>query len=246
MRCMHESQLYPDNSFITLTYDDANLPPDYSIHLRDWQLFMKRLREAVAPRKLRFYACGEYGDTTLRPHYHALIFNYDFPQKTVWNIQNKKYHYTSPLLTNLWSKGLATTSDVTYQSAAYVARYVMKKLTGDNDKVAEYYTRIHPITRTVHTVHPEFAVMSRRPGIGRAWLDKFKSDCYPSDFLIVDGKKHSVPKYYDAQLTEEELLIYKRLRKRKALPRKPDQTPARLRVRATVRDSRISQLKRPL
>lgn len=246
LRCTHEAQMHlGNNAFITLTYSDDHLPEDYSVSVRTWQLFMYRLRKSLGSNKIRFFACGEYGDQTLRPHYHALIFNHCFPDKQLFKKTPQGHNiYTSKSLEKIWPYGLPTVGDVTYQSAAYTARYIMKKISGDN--APEHYTRIHPLTQKIVTVQPEFCVQSRRPGLGDSWFQKFKGDAFPSDFLIVDGKKHPVPKFYAKKLTEEELTPIKRRRKKDSLPRKSDNTRERLAVRETVKLSAINQLKRKL
>lgn len=257
MRCMHESQLYEENSFVTLTFDDEHLPEDYSVHIRTFQLFMKKLRKHYEPKKIRFYGCGEYGPQTLRPHYHSLLFNLDFHDKQ----QFKKNHqgdiiYTSPTLSKIWGYGFATTTSVSYQTAQYCAHYVMKKIGGE--RALTHYLRTHPVSGLTVKVEPEFSLQSMRPGIGSGWYDKYKNDCFPSDFLIVDGKEHRVPAYYFKKLQAEELQAdltetaasvvrkLKRRRKRDSLPRKIDKTPERLAVREEIKLSRIKRLKRDL
>jgi len=245
VRCQHEASMHEANCFITLTYADEHLPEDYSVHVRTFQLFMKKLRNNVPDTKIRFFACGEYGDLNLRPHYHALLFNHDWSDKILFQkTQSDSLLYTSELLSSLWPHGFATSGDVTYQSAAYVARYVMKKINGE--RAADHYQRIHPITGKLVKVEPEFCVQSRRPGIGAAWFDKYKGDAFPSDFIIVDGKQHPVPKFYAKKLAEEELTTVKRTRKKNALPRKKDATPERLRVREEVKSQSLKQLQRKL
>jgi len=245
VRCMHESQMHQQNSFITLTYDDDHLPDDYSVNVRTWQLFMYRLRKSLGSQKIRFFACGEYGEKTLRPHYHALIFGHQFPDLKFYKRAKSKHAiYTSESLSKIWTYGQSWVGTVSYQSSAYVARYIMKKITGDRS--TEHYTRIHPLTLKAVTVEPEFCVQSRRPGIGSTWFDKYKSDAFPSDFIIVDGKKHPVPSYYAKKLEEAEHEKIKRQRKKNSLPRRADNTPARLKVREEVKRSQINQLKREL
>lgn len=244
VRINHEAQLYAENSFVTLTYEDKNLPADYGLDLRELQLFLKRLRFELSPKKIRFYACGEYGEETLRPHYHLIIFNHHFTQKTVYSIKRGHRLYTSPQLTSLWPHGLATFGTVTFESAAYVARYVTKKITGDMAQL--HYCRIHPVTGNICNVKPEFSVMSRRPGIGGGWYKKFKSDVYPSDFIVHNGHKLRPPRFYDKQLTEKELHIYKLRRKAASLIFKPHTTSERLKARAAVRDARMKTVKRGL
>ena len=84
MRIAHESSLYDQNCFLTLTFSDEHLPQNLSVSKRDLQLFMKRLRKHFAPRKIRFFQCGEYGELNMRPHYHSILFNVDFPDKYLW------------------------------------------------------------------------------------------------------------------------------------------------------------------
>lgn len=245
MRCMHESQMHPENSFITLTYSDEHVPQDYSVKLRDLQLFMKRLRKSSGAKKIRFFASGEYGERTLRPHYHALLFNYDFADKKLFTVRNGNQIFKSDLLDELWPYGtLNEIGAVTYQSAAYVARYVIKKQVGSG--ADDHYARVSPVDGAVYNVSPEFCVMSRRPGIGATWVQKFKTDVFPSDFLIVDGKKHKPPTFYIKQLKEEHQTKVQRTRKRGAVKQKPNSTPERLKVREEVQQSRLSRLKRML
>lgn len=235
--------MHPRNCFINLTFDDEHLPEDYSVNVRHLQLFMKKLRDRF-PHKIRFYACGEYGPLNLRPHYHAILFNHDFEDKVLWQTTDRGDRlYTSKLLEEIWGHGFCTLGDVTYQSAGYVAQYCMKKINGD--RASTHYIRTHPRGYVV-TVKPEFSVQSRRPGIGTTWFEKYKTDAFPSDFLVIEGKPHSVPSFYTKKLQEEELTKIKRRRKKNALPRKADNTPARLRVRETVKASRLSTLKREL
>lgn len=249
-RCVHEAQMHDENCFLTLTYNDEHLPPDYSISLRELQLFVKRLREHVKT-KIRFFAVGEYGDLEDRPHYHLLIFNYNFPDQLLYSKKNNKPIYTSKILSQLWPLGFSTIGTVNYQTAAYCARYSMKKIGGD--LATEHYIRVHPITGKINSVTPEFSTQSRRPGLGAAWFHKYKSDVFPSDFLIVDKKKHPVPKFYLKLLAEEERKLLKRQRATPLKGNKPstvehrwNSSRARLRVRSEVFAAKINKLKRDL
>lgn len=243
-RCLHEAKLYEENCFLTLTYDDQHLPETNSVDVREWQLFMKRLRDRVEPR-LRFFACGEYGENNYRAHYHALIFNFDFPDKTLWKETKAGNRlYRSKLLEELWPYGFSTIGAVNHQSAGYVARYTMKKIGGD--KAADHYLRPHPLSGKLYQVKPEFAVMSRRPGLGHAYVERFKSDFFPSDFIVVDGRKTPVPRYYLKQLSEEEQRSIKLARTARAVPYKAERSNARRFAKMTVRNARISPLKREL
>lgn len=244
LRCTHEASQHKANAFLTLTYDDEHLPADYSVHVREMQLFNKRLRKEIGP--FRFYACGEYGDQGQRPHYHSLIFGYDFAEDRQL-IKRTEFGnlYTSAQASKVWSFGNIWIGDVTYKSASYVAGYVIKKIGGD--PAASHYQRLHPKGYLVQ-VQPEFATQSRRPGIGHTWFDKFKTDAFPSDFLVVDGKEVPVPRYYTNKLTEQEARPIKLKRKLRASSpsAKADSTPARLDVRETIRKDRLSRLKRTL
>lgn len=245
MRCVHEAQLHPDNCFITLTYDDEHLPTNYSVELRAFQLFMKKLRKSLGSKKIRYFACGEYGDQTLRPHYHALIFNHGFPDKKLHAVRRGRRYYKSDALNELWPEGqLNEITDLTYQSAAYTARYVMKKINGDRSD--DHYTRVSPVDGQIYRVAEEFCVMSRRPGVGTDWFNKYRDDCFPDDFLIVDGKHHPVPRFYLNKLKEDEQKPIKRARKRQSVKHRDNATPDRLSVREEVQASKLNRLKREL
>lgn len=253
VRCMHESTLYTQNSFITLTYSPENLPEDHSIHLEHLQKFFKRLRKQIHPRKIRYFACGEYGENKNRPHYHAIIFNYDFPDKRLHTKQNGNLLYRSELLEKVWTEGYSMIGNVTFESCAYVARYVMKKRKGDDNHVdkhgktnASYYEICDPETGEIHTLNREFCTMSRRPGIGKDWCLKYKTDL-DKDFLTIDGKKHKLPKYYDSILEKEDelaMLYRKNKRRREAEKREDDNTIERLQVREKVQIEKMKLLKR--
>lgn len=256
MRCLHEASLYPENCFITLTYDQQNVPDSFGLQLRDLQLFMKRLRKKFSTKTIRFFACGEYGDENLRPHYHALLFNHDFSDKKYFTTRNSNKIYNSQILNDIWQKSeINEIGDVSFKSAAYCARYTLKKQNGD--RADPHYYRQSPVNGEYYRIDPEFAVMSRRPGIGDGWFNKYKSDCFPSDYLIIEGKKVGVPAYYTRKLADQgERLLkpkevnlktnVKRSRKRAMLKQKADSTPDRLKVREAVQLSRITRLRRTL
>lgn len=242
---MHEAKMHPENCFITLTYNDESVPQNYGLDLKHWQLFMYRLRDRLAPKRIRFFACGEYGDETGRPHYHAVIFNHDFQDKVLHdkNAQGDPL-YTSELLTEIWGQGHCVIGAVDFKSAAYVARYCIKKINGP--LAAPYYFRVSPIDGKTYTVRPEFAVMSRRPGIGTTWFEKFRSDIYPSGFIVVNGVKQSPPTFYKLKLTEDEQKALKRKGRENSIRFKDDTSTERRLAIAAVRDARISSLKRKL
>lgn len=183
-----------------------------------------------------------------RPHYHALLFNVNFnDRKLIKEGETPERNlYESPTLNRLWSLGLTSLGTVTFQSAAYVARYCMKKVTGEH--ADNHYSIIDPDTGEVHLRQPEYTTMSRRPGIGKEWYDKYKKDCFPSDFIVVNGIKMKPPKYYLDNLEKDnpELVEHiKNTRVGHAL-NSPDNTTERLLVRETVKKAQINQYKRSL
>lgn len=209
MRCVHEAQLHPASSFITLTYSDEFLPPGGSLVRRAVPDFVKRLRKrvcvyypdcdgSVVPRISVLY-CGEYGELLARPHYHALIFGFDFPDKVpLPRSQFKDPLYRSPLLESLWPFGQSSIGALTFETAQYVARYSMKKVTGDLAR--DHYRRVDLVTGELVDLVPEFIGMSNRPAIGLRWFEKFGKEVFPDDFVISGGRKVTVPRYYEKLL----------------------------------------------
>lgn len=244
-RLTHEAQLHDETSFVTLTYSDANLPDDYSVHVDELQRFMKRLRFEIAPTKVRYFACGEYGERNARPHYHLLLFGYQFPDITPWRRTSSGHvTYRSAILERLWPLGHSEIGTFTPSSAGYVARYVLKKVGGDLADAK--YSVIHPFTGEQVRQTPEFIIMSSRPGIGYGWFEKYKSDVFPSDFCIIDGQKRPMPPYYKKKLAEAEALKITQQRKEKAKPHADNNTTRRLLVRDEHLTLKVERLKRDL
>ncbi|WNK14144.1 MAG: replication initiator protein [Microvirus sp.] len=262
IRCSHEAQLHEHNSFVTLTYNDDNLPVDRSLNYRDFQLFMKRLRKAVAPLQFRFYMCGEYGEecgncgmnandcscgkwelALGRPHFHVCFFGLDFSDKILY----KKNLFRSPLLESCWKFGFSTVAKFSFETAAYVARYVMKKITGDVAEV--HYEYVVPETGEVVVRVPEFNSMSRRPGIGARWFKKFSTDVFPSDEVVFNGVTGKPPRFYDRSLRHIDPDLYDNVvlsRVEKSKLNLYDSCSDRLSVREQVTSARISRFKRSL
>lgn len=186
LRCLLESELYDDNCFITLTYSDHNLPENNSLDHSHFQKFMKRLRKKFNTDTIRYYMCGEYGEKRERPHFHAILFNFDFPDREFWSYDRDIILYRSDILEKLWPFGFSTVGDMNIASAGYVARYVIKKVKEDDDKYIDS-DRV-----------PPYARMSRKKGIATDWYEKFKSDVYPHDYIIdSNGAHHKPPKFFD-------------------------------------------------
>lgn len=253
VRCMHEASLYPDNCFVTLTFDDAHLTvdrqpgndPNYSLDVRDTQKFMKRLRKKYGSG-VRYYGCGEYGENTRRAHYHICLFNHDFSDKRIWKESGDNLLFRSATLETLWPYGHVSIGALTFQSAAYTARYVLKKQTGDHAQ--NHYEFVDPYGE-IHDLQPEFSIMSRKPGIGIPWLQKYGKEVIDNDNVIVDGKRQSVPAAYDRFHKEKhraQLEATKRKRKKGLQKNLDNLTSRRLRVREQVQEARMTTLKRTI
>lgn len=246
MRCLHEASLHQDNAFITLTYSDSNLPRGGSLDYSDFQNFMKRLRKRVGT-KVRFYCGGEYGEEQMRPHFHACLFGYDFPDKLYYKKTGSGQSiYTSKLLESLWPLGLSSVGSVTFESAAYIARYCVQKVTGD---LAESHYRVVTDDGEIIDRVPEFNHMSLKPGIGKPWLDKFRTDVFPRDYVVVNGVKTKPPKYYDRLFEKEDPGTFSEIVAQRELDGYGqrllgEQSDARLAVKEQISLARNSMLKR--
>lgn len=192
-RLMLEAQEHDYNYFLTLTYNDINCPV-YSdgvmtLCKKDLQDFLKRLRRRIEPFKIRYFACGEYGDRTFRPHYHMIVFGLEIPDLELYSVNRGNALYTSDWLNDIWGNGFVTVGQCDWQSCAYTARYVMKKLRDVSDRCDEL------------GIAPEFLVMSRRPGIGRLYFEKNADKIYETDELILSSKDGGIrskpPRYFD-------------------------------------------------
>ena len=252
IRCVNEASMYDENSFITLTFDDDHIADNRSLRVSDFQKFMKRLRKAISPRKVRFFHCGEYGAKFSRPHHHACLFGYDFSDKVLFSERNGSKVYTSAMLSNLWPFGFSTVGSVTFESAAYVARYVMKKWAKDNFSGVELYDAMKALKNPqskadfYNGMKEEYITMSRRPGIGETWYKQFSSDVYPLGFCVVNGKKVKPPRYYDNQFEIDNSLSFARIKvdRLKGAQGNINNTPARLEVREELKKRLTNQLTR--
>lgn len=180
--------------FLTLTYDDDHLPSDRSLHVEDYQLFLKRLRRALEPVKIRYYCAGEYGSQLERPHFHLLIFGTDFgadklPIANVFNRLHPDY-YISSLVARCWPNGFHTIAPLSDACICYVAKYVIKKATGKASD--EWYAGRRP----------EFGIGSK--GIARDWYDRYSEDLWAHDhFRWGDRFKRCRPVRYFERILEK-------------------------------------------
>jgi len=191
---------------------------------------------------------GEYGEKFSRPHFHACLFGFDFSDKKYLCKSPGGFKlYRSAVLESLWPHGFSSVGSVTFESAAYVARYIMKKVTGG--LADEHYSSVDPDTGEVIKREPEFCHMSLKPGIGAGWFDKFSSDVYPNGRVVVRGVECKPPRYYDKRFNSVDFEKFDDLqfgRHIEAVSRAADNTDARLLVKEQVAQARISLLKRSL
>lgn len=249
VRCMHEASLHRDNCFLTLTYRDDSraVSLDYS----DFQGFMKRLRARYPKDSIRFFACGEYGETNpitgvkdggrYRAHFHALLFNFNFPDRVPCRMLGKADLEKSALLDELWRYGDCKIGAVTFESAAYVARYAMKKVSGDLAK--SVYTVVLPDGTMVER-QPEMLVMSKRPAIGREWFQRFGKGVSASDSVVARGVEMQPPRYYDKLLPDVVRSMVAAERAKDGYSRRADHTDERNNVRDVVVRAGLSQFER--
>lgn len=255
IRCVHEASLYESNCFITLTYSDEFLSADRNLLVEDTQLFWKRLRKKFG-KGIRYFMCGEYGERFGRPHYHACVFNFDFPDKVFKRVNAIGDRiYSSDSLQKIWGMGDCEIGAVSYASAAYVARYVLKKITGPDAEQAYWFVDDDGVC---HDRRSEFVTMSRRPGIGRGWLDRYTTDVFPRGYLIHEGKRHRVPRFYDGlfelmidqgpmkPLGQSRIDKIRSSRIRAASKKADDSSLERRRVREIVQLERMKRLKREI
>lgn len=212
-RCMLELGYHDESWFVTLTYDEENLPLSESLDMetgeivqhatlvkRDLQLFLKRLRKAYDERypgkKIRYYACGEYGSNTFRPHYHIIIFGLHLDDIRLYRQSPDGYHYyNSDWLDKRWKKGFAVLGRVNWDTCAYTARYILKKQYGFN---AQVYKELN--------ITPEFTTMSLKPAIGRQYFEDHKDSIYDTDCIYIgteEGSRKIIPPKYFDKKTEE-------------------------------------------
>lgn len=232
VRCMNEMRMHKQACFMTLTYEDKKLPLAGTLRKDHLQKFMKRLRHDTGAG-LRFYACGEYGETYLRPHYHVLLFNYDFPDKRFFDRTDRDHElFVSKRLDKIWGYGHTVLGGVDFESCAYVSGYMKKVITGD---IAEehYYSR-----------ESEFSLQSTNPGLGHEYYLKYAHEIYAHDSIIINGRPSRPPRYYDERYKAldsmglDEIKRKRRLRFQETRNRK-DETSRRRRVKELVIEARL-------
>lgn len=246
LRCVKEAKYHKDNCFITLTYDDEHLPKR-GLNKKHVQDFLKRLRRRLEYHNLsdseiglRYFLCGEYGSKTYRAHYHAIIFGYK-PVDLIsygFDSDTKQEVFLSPWLSGLWGFGnVIVGKNVTFETCAYVARYIMKKLEVDfkNDEFYKVFSK-------------DFILSSRNPAIGLRFFEENQRELERLDKVIIrDGVKCLPPRYYSRKLKERNPDKYEEIRQ-KRIDSAPDETLERtfkrLRAAEKLKKQQISNLTR--
>ena len=194
IRCIHEAKMHEENIFLTLTYDQENLRSEKLIY-SEFKNFMRRVRDKRPEIKIPYMVTGEYGELNKRPHWHAIVFNYQ-PKDYIYKYTTKRGEkvYTSEELTKIWGKGNLEFGSVTIDSAGYVARYAAKKLVHGKDEEHDY----HPIHKT-----------SSQYGIGRSWIEKYYEHTFRNGFVTLpNGSVAGIPRYYRDWAKENKPQIY--------------------------------------
>lgn len=245
----HHAKSYEETAFLTLTYSDENLPQNSSLRYEDVTLFIKKLRWHLSktPYKnnIQYYRVGEYGEQFTRPHYHLILYGFDFTYGIQYERQTKtnlrelnatkddRKYYKSNFLTDLWGHGHADIGDCDYATFKYCAKYTMKKIYGpqsfDHYLKLDEYGEYAPLER-------EKSSMSK--GIGKKFIEEFWSDVYPCDHVLHDKKRFRVPKYYDTWLEKNDPELYLQVKQNRE-----DTIPKQISLEQKITSHKITMLK---
>lgn len=234
IRVAAECCYHDERCFLTLTYDPQHLPPDGSLVKSHLQGFFKRLRYYLTPKRIRYFACGEYGSDLGRPHYHVALFGHTFSDLTrVGKTALGDTLWHSQALDSIWTYGKCIIGELNAKSAAYIARYTAKKLYGDD--AAAYGAKT-----------PPYIVMSRRPGIGAQFVQEHYKSLYNRDFYVLDGVKLPIPRFFDnyAGLIDPQCVIMSKSRRQQAAIARDKPTLDRLETMELVKTLKTKSLLR--
>jgi len=237
-----EARGHQQNCFITLTYEDENLPLDRGLRRKDLTSFFKKLRKAKHP--FRYYACGEYGTDTKRAHYHACLFGIDFTDKVELERRDEDILYYSQELTDIWALGNTSVGELNFQTAAYCARYIVQTKKGKALREGKGTFLLDETTGEMIPVEEPYAVMSRRPGIATEWLMKYSGDIYSADkdLLRIRGQEMKPPKHFDRLMDTIDPERIARIKKRRKEEREP-KTLEELRAHELITRAKLKQKK---
>lgn len=249
VRAAHEAQMHPHSCFVTLTYDPAHLPFRGDLSKAHYLAFVRAVKNEVRSVRPRFLGVGEYGSRTGRAHYHVCVFGRDWFADAVPAGKSSAGFpcFESPRLTGLWGRGRVIMNFMGPEVAEYAARYSLKALRSGRAGVS----MVDPVTGHPFTRAPEFLSASKQ--LGRSWLERFSSDVFPHDFVVMrSGRKAPVPRYYVRVLREwceedYQALMARRLERLAVEPsRVANATLDRLAVRRHVTLARLDFSRRGL
>lgn len=222
IRCEKEAELYEHNCVVTLTYDQEHLPENGSIQMADAQKFMKRLRERYPEKKIRSYGCAEYGEKRGRPHYHIILFNHDFEDKeedlSMVGLEPEHKYFTSKILDEEWGMGRTQIMALNFETAAYVARYVMKKINSPGHTRVNLSLKESGDPKGSSTLHfvpvsdERSVCVSRRPGIGREWYEQNKQWLCNSHTIHSRGRPMAAPQFYKRRMEIDDPDLYQKIK----------------------------------
>lgn len=221
-----EAQMWKHNYFVTLTYNDVELryikeqwdKDEFyaTVNRKDMQKFLHDLRQEMSRKKIqtsdiRYMGCAEYGDQGLRPHMHLILFNCQLPTETFYapRIINDNFYYQNTIIEKCWKKGFSNVSEASWNTIAYTARYITKKIKGKDAKII--YDSLG--------VEPEYLATSRRGGIGKPYYDKYWKEIYEKDQVIIHNTQGTIatqpPKYFDELYKKDHPREFKRIQERR-------------------------------
>lgn len=217
LRLLHESTLWDHSIFLTLTYNDDHLPYDMSLRKTTLQKYLKRLRKRIGDRKIKYYACGEYGPDGGRPHYHMVIFGLALWEHQLGSPRGKGYEILGgPGFTAWHPRGFVAGGSINYGSLRYITDYVSKKSDIptrlrqqrlDDLQINIRSTYLEPVADVVHLkqgyqVQRPFQLCSQ--GIGKEYLHKHKERLLRDmGCAVTTGKIAPLPRYYVKKLLEQ-------------------------------------------
>lgn len=250
IRMTHEQSCHQRSCFLTLTYSPEHLPRFGQLVKADLRRFFNRMWKTGL--RFRYVACGEYGERNRRPHFHVALYGLNFFEDRIFymNGSNGDPLFISATLSKFWPEGISTIGSLTFESSAYIARYITMRL-NESDKLSIRPLAVDPDTGEMVMPNPEFLVMSRNPGIGAKWFDEwFHVDVLPHGRVIANGNPAPIPRFYKEKLRRQNLMasMFLENKVRHQMPVKPfelsEDRPERRSARTRYANSRSGIFKR--
>ena len=234
VRIYHEALTHELSSFVTLTYSDKHLPEYGSLYYPHLINFIKRARKHYG--QFRHFACGEYGDKSLRPHYHLAVFGQAFLSHRVIIREKPTLLWTSPELERLWGLGNVSVGALTWETASYTASYILKKL-----RSKQQFVRIDESTGELVPVAQPRSFKS--DNLGKAWWDQWGHTLTARDYVVINGRRQKPPKAYDKWLAAKDEATSKQIKEQRIKLAK-QLTPSEAHARARNAHARAKRRKK--